>query len=562
MSMNPLYLIVQAIFVILSFVMASCGSTQTTENTEKIAKNVEVSASVAEGAATTLAIDTGSATGAQVIIDDGALDTGTAIGLDRVEQPTEFAEFTSENGDGESTFVTASSAIEVKGGSGDSSPSLASPMTIAIPFNGTTSLKIFLAGIAKTAANICVIHKSVAGELFFFRGKLLQIESSEEKIKFKSSTFGIYQLFFCGANSPNGFEDAGEKGISAPPPGADPSTFSSYGDDISFTLSIDSSTYAFDSAKYCLLVTKDGISDDTNPSVVSASEFSFSGGTMDLALEVDTSTIGDEALLVIAILMQSSSHSCNFQEGDVISSDVGYNHSYRFKSSKKSIHEGSANGTFGAGIYAITEKTIVVGSPTTVNSAEPFAVSKVCVSAISKNTEGTILARMFSNTKISGTSGESISVNIPNGMSGFSKFEFEVLLNNSCEQESFNYSDSYPLKLTQAHSDGKYYLAPVSLSIPEAVQAQLAIVSADGNVCAELYHGNFTSSNVATSDTSKNLGLWTLSNSGLIVYAPFGSEKMQGDTPIFDILFHLGSDCKSNFPGEISIASDDENLFD
>ena len=540
------------------FAVVSCGGTQTEENTEKIAKNVEVSTDVAEGVATTLAISSGSATGTEIIIDDGALEAGTSIALDRVEQPAEFAAFTSENGDGESSFTKASSAIEVTGSNSDSSPSLATPMTIAIPYDGTTSLKLFLAGVAKTAANICVIHKSSSGELFAFRGSLLQIDSAEEKIRFKSSTFGVYQLFFCGANTPSGIGDAGEKGISGPPPGADPTTFSSYGGETSLQLSIDSSNYGSSSSKYCLLVAS-----DSDLSVINAGEYSISGSSMDLSLDIDLSNVGDEASLVIALLMQSGSHSCSFQQGDTIDNTVGYDHSYRFKTSKKSLHEGSANGTFGTGTYALTDRTIVVGSPDTVSSESPFAVNNVCVSGISQNEEGNVLARTFVNTQFSGTPGESINVSIPNGMEGFSKINFEVHINNNCEQESFNYSDSYPLKLTEAHSDGKYYLAAVSLSIPDAVQAQQALGgTSGGNLCAELYHGNFTSSNVATHDASKNLGVWTLSSSGLTVYVPFGSEKMQGDVPIFDILFHLGSDCKTNFPGEITPVSNDENLFD
>ena len=287
----------------------------------------------------------------------------------------------------------------------------------------------------------------------------------------------------------------------------------------------------------------------------------MTGASMDLSLDVDTSSIGDEASLVVALMIQSGSHSCNFEAGASLDSSASYDRSYRFKTSKKSLNQGTANGTFGSGVYALTENTVQIGSPSSVSLSEPaFAVSQVCVSGIAKDSEGTILARMLLNTEFSGTSGETISVGVPSGMEGHSSVEFEVHINNPCEKEAFNYIDSYPLKLTKAHSDGKFYIAPISLSVPQEAQTLLAMVP-NKNVCAELYHGNYTSGNTATSDPTQNLGLWTFTES-LSVYIPFGSEKMEGETPIYDILFFLGSDCSTNFPADVSVAKNDEKLFD
>lgn len=551
-------------YTMIGICLFACGGTQTAENTEKVAKDVEVSTNVNSGAATTLAINAGSANGTEVTVEDGALEEGSTLSLDRVEQPNEFADFTATNGDGETTFSQASSAIEVTGENSGSSSELASPMTIAIPYSGTTSLTLTLMAIAKTAENICVMHKSRDGELFIFRGKLLQIVSEEKKIKFKSSTFGVYQLFFCGGNSPSGFEDAGEQGISGPPPGSDPSTFSSYGGEATFQLTVDSNTYAYEAAKYCLIIATDESTDESwSFKVVAAAEFTIDGGSMDLNLDLDTGEMGDEALVEIGLLLQSNSQSCNFNNGDIIDSNnnVAYDRSYRFSTNKKALHDGAANGSFGSGLYGLSEQTIKIGSPSSQNATALFAVSSVCVSAYALNAEGVAIADMFLNTEIVGSDGESISITIPNGIDGFADIKIDVHMNSSCEQESFDYVNSYPLSLSSPHSDGNYYLAPVSLGIPETVQTQLAIIS-NKNVCAELYDGNYTSNNVAQSDPTKSLGLWTLSEGSLTVYIPAISEKMQGESAIFDVLYHLGSDCRSNFPAEISIATNDEDLFD
>ena len=105
---NPYQWAVAMVFsIVFALISIACGNLAEDSDGEAVKKDVEVNKSVSAGSATTLAIESGSATGTEVSVPDGALSSGTELSLDRVEQPSEFAGVASDSGDGDSTFATA-----------------------------------------------------------------------------------------------------------------------------------------------------------------------------------------------------------------------------------------------------------------------------------------------------------------------------------------------------------------------------------------------------------------------------------------------------------------------
>ena len=563
---NPYQWAVAMVFsIVFALISIACGNLAEDSDGEAVKKDVEVNKSVSAGSATTLAIESGSATGTEVSVPDGALSSGTELSLDRVEQPSEFAGVASDSGDGDGTFATASSAVNITGTKDGSDVSPSSPMTLSIPYSGT-NLTLNLAGVSKSSTNLCVILKTKADKLFVFRNKLLSIDTTAKKVKFKSLFFGIYQVIFCGTQELTNFEDAGEEGVAAPPPDSDPNTFSSFGKEVSYQLTVDGSTHHFDASQFCLGILTETSGQDSDATIIAGSSFTVSRSSMTLSLTVDTSLISNESKVFVALLAQSSSESCSWNPGDVISTTPDFRRAFLFHTTKKAVHNEQINGTLGSGMYALRKKTIVMGAPSGSNAttATPFAVSKGCVDVEIEDSSENGVASSYSNISVTASPGEQFDIWSPVAGEGQSGGELKIRFGLSCQDEgSTDHSASYNLFPKTAASDGNYYIVPISLELSESTKTKKALLgSSVGDLCVELYPGTYTdSSSTASADGRQALGKWKLTGDSLTTYVPWDTSKTNNNIPVYDALFHVGSNCQSGYPSSIIIPENDKVML-
>lgn len=551
--------------LILILFCSHCGSLTDSSGEGSVEKNVEVSTSATSGSATTLSIKEGSASGTEVSLPDGSLAEGAELSLDRVDAPQEFSDAVSESAD--AGVRTASPVISVSASKDGTSVSPEAPMTLSIPYSG---LSLKLTGINQTSENLCVILKNQNNKLFIFRNKLLSIDTSARKVSFRSHYFGLYQLLYCGDTALSHFSDAGEEGASAAPPDSDSSTFSSFGKSVSYRLTIDNDSYSFsDTDHICLGILAEKSSNEDSVIVIAGDSFSVRSGSMDMDLTVNTEQIADGAEIFIALLAQAASESCNWKSGDEISGPPEFRHALFFRSSKKAIHNQDVSGNLGSNFYALTEKKVIFSAPqgSSVATASPYAIAHTCFRSSVSDSSGNNFASMYSNISVSGSAGQSISLWTPAVDSGEQGGEIYMNAGYSCQDDSPENSDEhgslYSVWLRKAHSDGIYYLLPVSLSLSESSKQKRALLGStgSGDICMELYPGDFTNDITSVSSSPQQaLGRWALSGDSLTTYIPWDPAKTLNQNPVYDALFHVGSNCKDSFPSSLVIPENDKEL--
>ena len=451
---------------------------------------------------------------------------------------------------------------------------LSSPMTLAIPYSGT-SLTLFslTEKVAENVENLCIIFKSRDDKLFVFRNtdKLLTVVDSENKVKIKVRKFGIFQLIYCGVKDISTFGDAGSEGISGVPPGADESTFSSYGkEEASLTIQINSEKYAFGGNKFCAILAKrDGTDRNLQNSgievLLSEEVTHTNSGNVSINFTVNTKELADEAFLFLSLLAQESTASCAWNTGDTISSHPDFVRAFLFKVSKREIHAGTASGTLGEGRYELQAINIDTGPEAAEMQDHLSEVTNICIKTAFVDENSNELSRIFVNAKIADSAlGRVAVVDAPtagtSGASGSLK-PFTIELGRSCQEADTipDFSNAHRVVLSTPDADGTYYLTPVSIDpsqfvstadLDQVASALGAAVTAQ-NFCLEIYPGNFTSSTTtAESVVKESLGRWKFSTDSpaFQTYLPWDLSKKSGGKPILDVLVHLGSDCVTGFP--------------
>jgi len=286
----------QLLSLTATLLFVSCSGPQTPSGT-KITKKKGDNQSVSDGEATVL-----ESNGSTLEIPDGGLEEGTSVNLRKTAQPSDFK--TAED-DG----ITAASdpiSVTAQTEDGDDIEGMDGHMTLQIPIE-SASLRL---ASDVDEGNMCVFFKSVAGDKYAWRRPAISINEGMALIE--SSKFGVYQLFYCGTDELDDFDDASKEGIAG--------TSSR----VAFSLTVGMGEFAgVDYTRYCAGIVT-GV-DNVGPtgSEESAEVWGFTTDVADRTIAQDLtivnlpgrkkSSLSDDDPLYIFLFLQKDGDKCNLE---------------------------------------------------------------------------------------------------------------------------------------------------------------------------------------------------------------------------------------------------------
>ena len=530
----------------LSFVypLLGCGVQTTTEDPQL--KDVKAETEVDASAPTTLEIADGSAEGTAIEIPPDSLPTGARVSLDRVDQPGDFI-----TSDGAGNAVVSASApigIAATSSSGEAITQFASPMTIAIPYEQNVSLfleTLHLAEVEKTTDNLCVFLKATGGELYLWRKSAITIDGDKKVAKFQSLYPGTYQLMYCGNEAVEGFDDAEAKGVieKLTP----------------FKLTIDTATYGYNQAFFCLVVGAAPSGEDAfylggGDLVVYSERQAIAGATVTFQTEFSLATVQEGTQPFIALAVQSTDQGCDYKKGSLITSRPAFERSFVYYFTAAEMRASKASGALGSDTYPVKTVKLKTGLPDiTLSQAIPAAAKNLCVRSISKS-KGLTLVKTSLDTALKFAGSADISIDIPHGDASSSLL---VDIGIDCQTEwpsSFNTSgEPYVISARSSASD-TYYMAVVDLNL--VAPGSVSIPS----VCLSIFDGSVLSGNKTTSvddEANVRLGQWSLTpGTGYKLVLPYNKVKTNPTTgmPIFDFIVKPNHDCFKDVASVIPVS--------
>lgn len=511
--------IIRAILFFSVTFIYSCGPLTDYSKSSSGKKNT-VKSTIAENETASLEITEGDAKGTSVAVPPGALAVGSSINMSAIKTPTEFSL---------DSASSASSAISIEARSSDGSAitNLNTPMTISIPMS-TSSL--FLADANDD--NLCALLKTAANTFFVWKRSALTIDTANNKASFTSLNLGIFQLVYCGDETPEGFIDAEDSGVSAGT------------DKISFKL--DGSKYAYGAAKYCSILLHEKDTEETDKdsnealTLLARKEVSVTSDTLDLSLSYSSDSIPDDHIAIFAIIGQQSTQSCSnlVIGGNLEEMELQYDRVFVFPLSLTDLRSGKADGEFGKGQY--TMGSLNLSTNKSFDAAASYhSATHACIQVENKD-----YGSAEYSVDIDGSGNISGSQNpafvFPTGNT-ITNAKMNVRFADSCGPDNNkDDSTSYEIKFPFVTSGSQYYLAPVlfnkhSSPIPGAVS------------CLAIYDDTGSTSSYAEGHYLGELNI--AMDSDTPAYIPWTPS---GTTPTYDLLIYAAKTCDNKNDSVVS----------